>query len=274
MVPVIQIVQVGLAPMADRYTYVPAIGIFIMAAWGLWDVLNRRGVVFISASILIIAVFSALTWRQSGYWRDSGTLFRHALDVTRSNYAAHNSYGVYLLKQDRFDDALVEFYKGLEAMPDDPLLNFNTWSTLTHLGKDEEAKRYYAKSLPYWKEGRQPHLYKLLGISYMNEKNYIEAAVYFRKSIELAPKDLDTINYLGLALMFTGKNEEALSYFNRALALKAGRWEILYNKGLALMSMGRLPEAEACFNETLRLNPAYAPAKNKLDMLERARGVR
>ncbi|MBF0318394.1 MAG: tetratricopeptide repeat protein [Nitrospirae bacterium] len=274
MVPVIQIVQVGLAPMADRYAYVPAIGIFIMAAWGLWDALNRRGVVFILASILIIAVFSALTWRQSGYWRDSGTLFKHALDVTVNNYAAHNSYGVYLLKQNRFDEALVEFYKGLEVMPDDPLLNFNTWSTLTHLGKDEEAKKYYAKSLPYWKEGRQPHLYKLLGISYMNEKNYGEAAVYFKKSLALNPKDLDAINYLGLALMSVGNNEEALSSFNRALALEADRWEILFNKGLALITLRRLSEAEACFKETLRLNPGYAPAKNKLDMLERARGVR
>jgi tetratricopeptide (TPR) repeat protein len=151
-------------------------------------------------------------------------------------------------------------------MPNDPLLNFNTWSTLTYLGKEEEARKYYSKSLPYWREGRQPHLYKLLAISCMKEKNYGEAVVYFKKSIELNPKDLDAINYLGLALMSVGKNEEAISYFNRGLAVKAGTWEMVFNKGLALMALGRLSEAAVCFKEVLRLNPAYAPAKNKLEL--------
>ncbi|MEO5358820.1 MAG: tetratricopeptide repeat protein [Nitrospirota bacterium] len=277
MVPVIQIVQVGLAPMADRYAYVPMIGIFIMFSWGLWDLAEivgqrRQILVFISISILITAVFSAFTWRQTGYWRDSGTLFKHALDVTKSNYAAHNSYGVHMLKQNRFDEALVEFYKGLEIMPSDPLLNFNAWSTLTHLGKDDEAKRYYDKSLPYWREGRQPHLYKLLAISYMKDANYGEAALYFRKSLELNPKDLDVINYLGLVLMYTGKNDQALSYFNRGLALKPGTWEMVFNKGLALMALGRAAEAAAAFRETLAINPDYVPAKNKLELIEKYTG--
>ncbi|MBF0517126.1 MAG: hypothetical protein HQK97_08425, partial [Nitrospirae bacterium] len=155
LVPVIQIVQVGLAPMADRYAYVPLIGIFIMLAWGLSDTIEgkSRRVVFISASVLIIAVYSAFTWRQIGYWRDSGALFKHALDVTKSNYAAHNSYGVHLLKQNKLDEALAEFYKGLEVMPNDPLLNFNAWSTPPYQGKDDEAKKYYKNSLQYWKAG-------------------------------------------------------------------------------------------------------------------------
>ncbi|MCG6552072.1 MAG: tetratricopeptide repeat protein [Candidatus Magnetominusculus sp. LBB02] len=278
MAPVIQIVQVGLAPMADRYAYVPLIGIFTMCSWGLWDVLERgcrrSNTLFISTAILITAIFSAFTWRQVGYWRDSGTLFKHALDVTQSNYAAHNSYGVHLLKQNRFDEALKEFYDGLEVMPDDPLLNFNAWSTLTYLGRNDEARKFYAKSLPYWKEGRQPHLYKLLAIDYMKEKRYEEAILYFRKSLEIAPKELDTINYMGLALMSIGKNEEALSYFNGGLAINSRMWEIVFNKGLALLALGRVSEAASAFRETLALNPNYEPAKGKLAILDSARGDR
>ncbi|MBF0488329.1 MAG: tetratricopeptide repeat protein [Nitrospirae bacterium] len=272
MVPVIQIVQVGLAPMADRYAYVPLIGIFMMISWGAWDILELarwRKTIFIILSALIIAVFSLFTLRQIGYWRDSGTLFKHALEVTKNNYAAYNSYGVHLLKQNRFNEALEEFYKGLEIMPADPLLNFNAWSTLTYLGKAEEAKKYYANSLPYWKEGRQPHLYKLLAISYMKEKNYGEAIVYFKKSLELNPKELDAMNYVGLALMAVGKNDEALTYFNRGLSLEPGTWEMVFNRGLALIALGRPSEAAAAFKETLALNPRYAPAKNKLDILEK-----
>ncbi|MBF0556355.1 MAG: tetratricopeptide repeat protein, partial [Nitrospirae bacterium] len=90
-----------------------------------------------------------------------------------------------------------------------------------------------------------------------------------KKSLELNPKELDAMNYLGLALMAVGKNDEALSYFNLGISLKPGTWEMVFNRGLALMALGRVSEAAAAFRDTLALNPRYAQAKSKLDILEK-----
>ncbi len=120
LVPVIGLVQVGVQSMADRYTYIPFIGLFIMGAWGipiLTKELPYKRIVLTLLAVSVIIASTTLTWRQLGYWRDSGTLFRHAIQVTSVNYMAHYGLGNYLNKTGDPDSAIIEFRTVLTINP-------------------------------------------------------------------------------------------------------------------------------------------------------------
>ncbi|MBF0537746.1 MAG: tetratricopeptide repeat protein [Nitrospirae bacterium] len=256
LLPVIQIIQVSMAPMADRYAYVPVIGIFIIIACYVSDVSSRlslRKVGLILIGVLVISSLSVLTYRQVQYWKDSGALFGHALEVTRNNYVAHNNYGTYLLKAGRVDEAIDQFSRGLKIMPDYPLLNFNMWAALTLQGRYGEASRYFLlKATPFLTKGGNPYFYKMISLSFMRQKNYDEAIRYAQKALLNQPRDVDALQYIALSLTATGKYEEALTYFCQGLQIEPDNWQLHYNKGLALKRLGRLKEAIESLNEAQR----------------------
>ncbi|KWT90148.1 tetratricopeptide repeat protein [Candidatus Magnetominusculus xianensis] len=262
LVPVIQLIQVGGAAMADRYTYVPLIGIYIMICFGLGGLAGGRPVVQKLAGVMfaaVVVVLAALTWQQAGFWKNSGTLFKHAADVTKGNYVAHNEYGMYLIKEGRLDDAIAEFSKGLEAAPDNTLLNFNMWEALNTKGRKEEAEKYFLKAVPrttYNTAG--PSLFKARGVELMRAKDYNKAVQYFLKALQAAPDDPELYNYLGLLLGAQKKYKAALECFANGLKANPSShisWELYFHRGLILREMGREAEAEEDFKESLRLNP-------------------
>ncbi|MBF0555825.1 MAG: tetratricopeptide repeat protein, partial [Nitrospirae bacterium] len=259
LVPVIQIVQVGAAPMADRYMYIPAIGLFIMISWGGGDVLthfttpNRRAI----AAVLGVAVITLLTFitiRQTGYWRDSTTLYKHAIDVTRGNYLAHNNYGQVLMKQGKFDEAIEQFKKGLEIMPTNDELNLNMWEALAAKGTPDD--KYLINASAMWFHGDTAALYKKTGIGYFNQKKYDDAVGFFLKSLMLNNKDVEAFNYLGMALQEKGQFKEAALTFNKALELMPNSAALHSNKAAALMKAGDVKAAAIELKEALRLDPA------------------
>ncbi|MBF0337650.1 MAG: tetratricopeptide repeat protein [Nitrospirae bacterium] len=273
LVPVIQVVQVGVAPMADRYMYVPIIGLFVIVAWGgaelseKWCSLRS---VFIAAAVVVSITFAMYTWRQASYWRDSFTLYEHALNVTQYNYVAHNNYGQALMKAGLLDEAIVHFSEGLKVMPLSEEINYNMWLALSRQGKIQEANRYLLKSASLWFGGDKAALYKHMAIDLLNQKNYREAVDYFLLSARENNKDAEVFKELGVALSALKKYDQALVSLSKSISLDATRWQPYYHKGLVLKELSRYDEAQAEFKKALALNPDSQQIKIALNNLHNA----
>ena len=128
LVPVIGLVQVGLQSMADRYTYIPAIGLFIVVAWGMnelteyWKLKKNWVAVF---SLAVICALMAVTWKQVSRWKNSATVFKHAFEVTDNNSTAHNNYGLAMALQGKISKGVKHFRLALEIDPHSPEANLN-----------------------------------------------------------------------------------------------------------------------------------------------------
>ncbi|MCG6551187.1 MAG: tetratricopeptide repeat protein [Candidatus Magnetominusculus sp. LBB02] len=255
LLPVIQIIQVGGAAMADRYAYVPLIGIYVMICFGVGSVRQQTiKRLLVAAFAVVIVVFAGMTWRQAWVWKNSGTLFKHATLVTKGNYVAYNEYGMYLVNEGRLDEAIEAFTKGLEAAPDNSLLNFNMWEALTAKGLKDEAKRYYAAAVARTNPS-EPSLFKARGIELMRAKNFDKASQYLLIALQAAPNDAEIYNYLGLLLGAQRKYEAALECFNNGIKIMPSSWELHFHRGLVLKEMGKEAEAVQSFRESQRLNP-------------------
>ncbi len=150
LVPVIGLVQVGQQALADRYTYVPLIGLFIIGAWGIPDLLARSRHRIFTLSILALAVFPLLTMTtrlQTGYWRNSITLFGHALEVTADNQVAHNNLGNALAARGRLNEALIHFSAAIQIQPNNPISLNNMGAALMLKNENEKALRLFEKVL-------------------------------------------------------------------------------------------------------------------------------
>jgi len=150
LVPVIGLVQVGLQAMADRYTYVPLTGIFVMIAWGIPELLQKlphREKVMAAAGVAVVAVLSTLTYMQTAQWKDDVTLFRHAVEVTTDNYWAHYNLGLTLAKRGELDRALDHFKETVRVKPDEPDAYNNIGIILAKKGQLKEAVDNFSEAL-------------------------------------------------------------------------------------------------------------------------------
>ncbi|MCG6551188.1 MAG: tetratricopeptide repeat protein [Candidatus Magnetominusculus sp. LBB02] len=272
LLPVIRFVQTGRDAIADRYTYVPIIGISIIMAMAATDVMSgnrlRRYCLTIAAAIVVISL-AAVTWVQIGYWQDSYTLFSHSIKTIKGNYMAYNNYAMAFFEDKQTDKAVEFLNKGLQIKPDSSELNYNMGEALTRQGKYDQAITYYARSSALMFFDGEAVLNKRYGIVSLKEKDYAGAVSYFRISLAAHPMDTEVLNNMGIALMGLGKPDEALEAFSRGVAVKPDSATLRFNKGLALKTAGRLQEAVAEFEEAARLNPASETVRKTL---EAARG--
>jgi hypothetical protein len=190
MVPVIGLVQVGGQAMADRYTYIPFIGLFIMVSWGIGELTAQwrfqKAILAAGAAVLLSACFWA-TWVQVGLWRNSETLFLHAIQVTGPNYMAYNHLGMYYANEGQDDKAIVMYKNALNTAPS------------------------YAPS------------YNNLGIIYATQGKFDEAVALFKKAIQLTPKNPKYHRNMALAYLQQGKTAEAEATMENLKRLIGGR---------------------------------------------------
>ena len=297
--PVIGLVQVGSQAFADRYTYIPLIGLFIIVGWGLPDLLSKRQyrkiTLALSAGIVFTAMF-VCTRLQVSHWQNSFTLFGHALDVTENNntmhtnygsvlldkglyeqaieyfneslrlnpenYLAHNNMGVVFLEQDRFDEAIMWFNRAVQLDPNRFEAHGNLGSTFLKQGKLDQAVTHYTEALRVGPD--VPRLHKSLGDVFLVQGRLEEAVTEYQNALQMLPDDTAIINDMGVALGRQDKLYEAISYFNRALAIRPDFPDAHCNLGYALMKQGNLDEAVAHLTEALRIDPNYADAHNHL----------
>ncbi|MGA2508567.1 MAG: tetratricopeptide repeat protein [Chitinispirillaceae bacterium] len=257
LVPVIGIVQVGNQAHADRYTYVPLIGIFIMISWGLKTIVDRlqnskKLFVKIAAAALFPAMMG-LTWEQVGYWKSDFTLFSHAITVTKRNYVAHNNFGLYLYKTGRTGEAIAHYQKALEIKPNYAEAHNNLGVPLENIGRTDEAIAHYQKALEIKPNYAEAHYN--LGNLLSNIGRTDEAIAHYQKALEINPDYAKVHNNLGNLLSNIGRTDEAIAHYRKALEINPDYFEAHNNLGNLLSNIGRIDEAIAHYRKALEINP-------------------
>ena len=279
LIPLIGLKQVGLWPaMADRFTYVPLIGLFMIVAWGIPDLTTgwryQSSALTWGSGALLVALM-LLTWNQLRYWQNSNTLFKHALAVTENNYVAHNNLGTTLNEQGRFKEAMVHFTKAVTIRPNFSRAHNNLANALARQGKDEEAIGHFYKALQV--EPNFPGFHLNLGNALEKQGKIKEAAFHYSTALHLDPTFAEAYFNLGNLLARQGKIEEAIANFSAALQLKPDFAEAHNSLGVVLAYLGKNEEAIAHFTEALRIKPGFIRAQNNLSMAlrqrEKTRGI-
>jgi len=265
LVPVIGIVQVGKHALADRYTYIPLIGLFVMAAWGVPELLKkwRHGrAALIAMTILIIAGLAAVTWTQAGHWKNSMTLLEHALKVTDRNDLAHNNIGIALRGAGKVAEAEFHYREALRIRPDSEQAHFNLGNLLLAGGRTDEAISQYQEALRIRPGYQNAHVN--LGAALMSRGLYGQAAVHYRKAISLGNVDAGIYCSLGAALGATGQMDEAAVQLRQAILVRPNFAEAHNELGRVLAMQGKTLEGIVHFREALRLKPDFAAARSNL----------
>lgn len=191
LVPVIGLVHVGAAVMADRYTYIPSIGVLIAVAWGAEQAFRKvryHRVILWAAAGTVIIVMIVPARIQVGYWRDSSALFGHALQVTKNNFIIHNNYGGVLSKQGKYEEAMGHFREAVRISPEYLTARQNICMTLLKMERLDEAIRCYIQALSERQDFPDMHeMYNDLGWAYELKGDYEQAEVNYRRSLALKP---------------------------------------------------------------------------------------
>lgn len=265
LVPVIGIVQVGAQAIADRYTYIPLIGLFIMIAWGVPPLLANRPfqkAVLGFSAVVLLSSLAILSWRQAGYWRNSLTLFNHALRATSRNYVAHVNLGTALEKNGNLDEAIVQYTKALQIQPLLDRAHSNLGAALNKKGEFSEAIHHFSIALEITPTLATAHYN--LGVTLEEIGQLDEALSHFSKAIESKPNYVEAYNNMGAVLDKKGRSDQAVAQFTKALQLKPDLATAHYNLGIALEKQGKLNEAASHLTEALRIEPGLAMAHYNL----------
>jgi Tfp pilus assembly protein PilF len=268
LIPVIGLVQVGNQSMADRYSYVPLIGVFIILAWGMGEsCVNRRlpRQLMVMAALFLLVASALRTRDQTGNWQNSGTLFRHALAVTRNNYIAYNNLGTYLSQMGQETNAMDCYTKSLQINPDNSDALYNFGNGLARFGNLDGAMEYYRRVLQI--APARTDALNNLGMALINHKQYAEAMTNFEKALQVNPDFASAHNNLATVLFFEQRFDEAARHCREALRLQPDN-PLFYNSlGDVLVKQGQTAEAVRCYQEALRLYPGYPKIRAKLQAL-------
>jgi len=290
LVPVIGLVQVGAQAMADRYTYLPLIGIFVMVIWAVGDILNKVKVGAAMGGIIstgLIVVMIVMTQIQVGYWKNSFTLFMHAHLVTDKNFQAQNNIGralsadhkyeeameyyreamksnpLYMpaynnlgmaqMEQGKLEAAMCSFSEALRIKPGDGTVHFNRGELYAKMRKWDEAIGDYRSAMK--KNPYNASLHNNLGVALTYRKQLDEAIQEYREAIKLNPKHAGAHNNLAMLLIGKGKNDEAIAHFRQAIQYEPDYWNAHFQLAKLLDRKGLADEAVSHFREARRINP-------------------
>jgi Flp pilus assembly protein TadD len=271
LVPVIGLVQVGSQQMADRYTYLPQIGLCIALVWGAAQAVaswpSHRWL-FGAGSALVLAILMSCAWRQTTYWRDSETLWNHALACTSRNALAHNNLGYELFNRGRLDEAIAEYRKTMEVMPNDVKSHSYLGRALADSGRFDEAIAQYRKALEIMPD--YPEAHDNLGIALAGGGRFDEAVVEYQAALKAKPDFADAYNNLAWLRATSPQTStrngiEAVELAQRAVRLSDGRDpNFLATLAAAFAEAGRFAEAVTTARAALDL----ATRQNKQALVE------
>lgn len=235
LIPVIGLVQVGVQARADRYTYFPLIGLFIIVAWGfpqLVDKWRHKTKLVFTILTTLFPILIATSWIQARYWQNSITLFRRTLDVTSANFVIQNNLGFELALQGRTDDAIKHYKEALSINPDFEMAYINLGKALLSQGKLDKSVNYY------------------------------------RALLAVKPNYTGIHHNLGIILLRKGEIDNAIFHFREALRIRYDYVEVYNSLGAAMTAKGELKKAIMYFKEALRIKPDFYEAKRNLNKLE------
>lgn len=266
LVPVIGLVQVGAQSMADRYTYLPLVGIFLMCVWGASDLLPRfqqRTVVMIATVAAVLIACFCLTWTQVHYWRDSETLFRRDLQVCPENNATgHHCLGRALFLNGDDAGAISHYAEVLRLLPDYPDGHLSMANSLTRLERFPEAVFHYQEAIRL--DPKSAEAYKSFGVCLATMMKLDEAKTNYLTALKLKPDYAQAHTRLGTLLMAQGQTDAALHHLITATQIHPDFDEGQYYLANALLDQKRFDEAAVHFHAAIQANPGYAAAMNDL----------
>jgi tetratricopeptide (TPR) repeat protein len=242
LVPVIGLVQVGEQAHADRYTYLPQIGLYILIAWSVGDLLlestsrARRALVGIAAAIIIVSL-SARARGQTSYWKNSETLWNHTLAVTSDNDVAHNNLGFVFLRRGELDKAILEFQAALDIRSRSTQTHYNLGAAL---------------------------IQNNMGNAFARKQLLDEAIDHLQEAVRLRPDYADAYFNLGTVLFQQGRIDQAIAQWRKALAIRPTDAEAHRNVASALRRQGNVQEAIAEYEQALNITPEDGVSLNNL----------
>jgi len=266
LVPVIGLVQVGAQAMADRYTYVPLVGVFVMLAFSLVDWPRFPA----WSAVLVLLALAAATRHQVSHWKSSRTLFEHALAVTSENAIAEKCLGDALILDQDLDGAIRHLKEAVRIAPLLADANNNLGAALGEEGRFEEsveACRAELRERPRSAETRYN-----LGFALVSLGRVEEGIAEYEEALRLKPGIVDVHNRLGAVLGSQGRFEEAERHFRAELALRPRSAEVRCNVGFSLVKMGRLDQGILEYEEALRIDPGHFHANKKIGIALGSKG--
>jgi len=303
LVPVIGMVQISYYTRADRYTYLPGIGICLAVTWLIAEWRAPRALLG-SLMAAALAVLMVCAWKQAAYWRNSETLWGHTLDCLPDNYIAednlgealvekksldtamahyekalqlksdfveaHYNLGICLRRQGRMEEAMAEFQRAAQLNPHTADAFYNIGEMLQQNGQLDEAIAQYRKVLEINPSDGPAH--GKLGMALAQRGRLDEAIIQLQEALRLDPENVDACNGLGYALVQEGSLEEAIRQFQQAVRIKPDREDIQNNLGIAYFQRGLIEEAITQYRKALALKPDDAKAHNNLGNALRQEG--
>ena len=265
LAPVIGIVQVGAQARADRYTYLPQIGLYLLLTWAAADLCagwRHRRVVLGGGSTIILMALIFCARAQTVYWRNSESLWTHTLACTSDNFIGHNNLGTALLKTGNADEAMVHYQMALEINPDYAEAHYNLGYALLKMGNVDEAIAHFQKALQIKPDYAEAH--NNLGYALIQKGSVDEAIPHFQKALQIKPDYADAHNNLGNILLEKGSVDEAIIHFQKALQIKPDDADAHNNLGTALLQKGKVDEAITHYQKALQINPDFVEAHKNL----------
>jgi protein O-mannosyl-transferase len=262
LVPVIGLIQVGEQAMADRYAYVPLIGIFLMAVWSAADLANSQALSFrseVKIAAIVLFILSLLTFDQLRYWHSSYDLWSHAVDVTKNNFMAEENLGASLMALDRSGEAVTHLRNAVRIRPWESASHLSLAGALTLSGHSAEAISEYEIAIPRTANpNMQVVAYETLGRLYSERGNYAQARVSYQQALRIDPGRASASE--GLAKVeFSDALRNAAESPSGASFLRLGQ---------LLQQAGRIPEARSAYEQAIDLEPKLGDARRALDSLK------
>ncbi len=263
LIPVIGLVQIGAQSMADRYTYLPSIGIAVMISWGIPFLIKseetRKKILFPAAMGFLI-IMSLLTWKQCGFWKNSTTIFSQALSVTQKNYLAHSNLARALLANGKNDEAIIHYNRAILLKPNSALPYNMLGNAYTKLGQYQLAVKNYNQAIRI--DSSYANAYNNRGTAYSGLGLKDRAIEDHNTAIRLKPDYADAYYNRGIVFMESGQYQNAVNDFSKAIQLQPDYLPAYYNRGIAYSHIGQYNLSIQDNTKTINLKPDHADAYN------------
>jgi len=275
LVPMIGLVQVNRQAMADRYAYISFIGLFILVSWGVADFAEQRHLSLFwlrGASVAVLLLLAAVTYRQVGFWGDNLTLWSHALEVTQNNYFAENIVGSMLMDQGQAEAALPHLHAATEMNPSDPSAYMSIGAYDQQHGDPRQAIEQYQKTIALTDSAVQKNLwlrsttFARMGSTYRQLGNLAQARQSFRQALEINPDDGQVWLALGIVTQLSGDSGAAIQAYSQAMKLQPSDVGYLL-LARALQQSGQNSQAQTAEAEAQRRSRDFPAAEKSVDAI-------
>ena len=270
LVPVIGLVQVTNQAMADRYTYIPLIGLFIVVVWGVPAILQKwhfHKIFLCVSAVVIILVLTTRAFFQTSHWKNSITLFENAVKVTENNFHALNNLATALADKGKYDEAFLYLSKVLKMDSQREDVRMNIANVLFLKGKPDEAISDYREILKTDSENADAHYNLACVLS--SQKKYDEAILHYKETLRIDPEYSKAQYNLGNILLNQGKVKEAITCFAEVIKFNPDYVQAYNVVGCILFRQRKFNKAKVFFLEAVQIDPTYSEARKNLETLDK-----